>query len=663
MSPDGDPLAPLGPYPERLVEALGPSRSVLEAASRTTLLAAGGIVVGLVLGWLAALIRARFSRAASSARADRPISDRSAGLMMALAIPGLAWLPLHRLAVDRDLIPGDASGPIDTNPENLSSYGLWAGLIGIALAPTVAAALTGGRSWSAEGAGGHVGLGNLAARPSSDQRWRVGLPTATLAATLLVAEVAASTGGLFDRFVAALNEGEPDQLLPLSVPLIVAAAIVVPLIDVGAAALHRLEKPRVPGSDRVRPGKGPAFTAITAVLVVGGAAMAGVLIGPDPDSVGPALAGPRADAWLGTDGAGRSVAERTAAALAATLAASTIPAVVATAVGTGLAFVRRTLRPRSQAGFDVLVDLASWPGVLVVPIAAWSAAGSPRSLLDPVVLQVTGLLLVPMATRLLVGPARGAIRLARLGAVACLVSMAALTIQLVAGFVVPTDDDGWVGLGQLAATGFEAFAESPWPLVVAAAAAAAAAAALAWSVGALNRVGRAGPRPLPQADADGGWSSEHPDRTLLAPVAAGDESSSARDQGGGPAPVSVTLETWPEVIELDRVEPEGEAGIEVDVEVGGDESDPGATTEGELVTLVDDTDANHRILGDGSTDLASPVNSDDGSEDIRDQVTVPVVVDQATPDEIRSLEEEASQTIELRPSDLRRAGVEPEPDS
>lgn len=648
--PDSSGWEPLGPYPERLVEAMDPSRPVLEAASRTAGLAAGGIVAGLVLGWLTTWIMTRVRRGRRGANVDRPISDRSTGLILAIAVPGLAWLPIHRLAVDGALIPGDASAPIDTTPENLASYGLWAILIGVALAPTVAAGLTGGRPWSSEGAGGHVALGALASRPSSDQRWRIGLPTATLATVLVVAEVAASTGGLFDRFIAALAEDRPDQLLPLATPLIVAGAVLVPLADAGSAVLRRLEKPRVPGSDRVRPGKGPALTAIVAVVIVGAAAVAGFLAGPDPDPVGSALSGPRADAWLGTDEVGRSVAARTGAALAATLAASAIPAVAATAVGAGLAFVRRTRRATAQAGFDILLDLASWPGVLVVPVAAWSVAGSPRSLLDPVVLQITGLLLVPTATRLLVGPARGTKRVARLGAVACVVTLTALAIQLVAGFVVPAGDDGWIGLGQLAATGISSFAESPLPLLAAAGAAIGAATALAWSAGALTRVGRAKPRPLPEAED--GWSAEQPDGALLAPAGSGEEPGQATGIAE-PAPVSVTLEDWPQVIELDADRTE-EVGAETNPEDVDPETDSDDAEYDGVASSLDH---------DVRDELDEDVRGDEDvvmTEDIREQITVPVAVDQVSPDELRSIEEEASQTIELRPADLRRAGVEPD---
>ncbi|MEL6982633.1 MAG: hypothetical protein AAFO29_09440, partial [Actinomycetota bacterium] len=53
-APDGDSQAPLGPYLERMADAIRPTQSVLDAAARSALLAAGAAVIGLVLGWFIA---------------------------------------------------------------------------------------------------------------------------------------------------------------------------------------------------------------------------------------------------------------------------------------------------------------------------------------------------------------------------------------------------------------------------------------------------------------------------------------------------------------------------------------------------------------------------------------------------------------------------------
>ncbi|MEL6983025.1 MAG: hypothetical protein AAFO29_11430, partial [Actinomycetota bacterium] len=330
------------------------------------------------------------------------------------------------------------------------------------------------------------------------------------------------------------------------------------------------------------------------------------------------------------------------------------------AFGAGLAFVRRTRRPASQALFDVVLDLASWPGVLVVLVAAWPVDGSERSLLDPVVLQLTGLLLVPMATRLLVGPARGSTRVARLAAVGCVVTMAALAIHLATGLVVPVGDARWPGLGQLAAAGFDRFEASPWPLLVSAGAAVAAMTALAWSAGALTRVGRTRPRPL--ADVEDGWSTEHPGGVLLTEAGSSTDADSIGVGDGGPVPVSVTLESWPTTIDLDA-EPEPVVGEDNAV-------DPPTEPLEEPLAFDDPMDPDE--LGD-PVGLEDPIDLDtpldlDGWDD-RDQGQDHDQDGDRDGDEHRSLEDdpsiedEASQTIELRPADLRRARVERGPES
>jgi len=681
----------LSAFPERLLDALTPEQAVVEAAGRTVLLTGSAGVVAVLVGWAITALRSRLGPRRHGGT-DRPVSDRWSGLGLAIAVPGLTWLPLHRLAVDRGAIPEQAVGPLDGDGAPLRSMALWAVLLGLSLAPTIAAARSGGRPWTLAGSGGHPALGPTAARPSSGPLWRVGFPAITFGVSLALAEVTASTGGLIDRFIDAIEQGRPDDLLGLATPAIVAGALLIPAADIGASILHRVERPNVPGSDRVRPGPAPALMAIGLVVVVVAAAIAGLVTGGDVDAGRPAFAGPSLGGpWLGTDELGRSVAARTATALGATLAGSVIPALVATVVGAGLAFFRRTQRPASQSAIDVVLDLVSWPAMLIVPLVAWPVAGTERSLLDPVVLQITGLLLVPMATRLLVQPARGAERVAKLVATAAVVAGSALAIQLLTGFVVPLGQGARPGLGHLAAAGFDNASSSPWPLTWALTASAAAGAALYWSVGALSRVGRTMPRT---DDDEGGWSADNPDGALLTTDPEGWSAEMTEL-----APPRVTLADDDQIrsapLGLEFVEPAeplitAEAAAVTDVpdapelfpasditvspaipaieppappELPTADEPPKADEPPALATTPSVT------LGESpSPERLDPVVDLDEQIDIRDDITVGSAVDVPVPDDSDgdrgeiSIEDEATQTVELRPSDLRRAGVQPDPD-
>ncbi len=663
-------------FPGRLLDALRPDEAVLEAVGRTALLAGSALVVALLVGWLVTAARSRLG-AGRPGRTERPISDRWSGLALAIAVPGLTWLPLHRLAVEQGAIPDQAAGPFGDDPSPLGSFVLWAVLLGASLAPTVAAARSGGRPWASIGSGGHVALGSIAARTSSGPVWRIGFPAITFGVSLALAEVAASTGGVIDRFIDAIEQARTDDLLGLATPAIVAGALLVPVADVGGAILRRVERPAYPGSDRVRPGLGPPLVAAGLVAAVGTAAIAGLVIGSDVDPgqaafADPSLGGP----WLGTDELGRSVAARTAAALGTTLVGSILPALAATVAGAGLAFFRRTQRPASQSTIDVLLDLVSWPAMLVVPLAAWPVAGTERSLLDPVVLQIIGLLLVPSATRLLVRPVRGAELVARLAATAAVVTGSALAIQLLAGFVVPLGADAQPGLGHLAASGLGDASSSPWPLTAALVAAIAAALALHAAVGALSRVGRTMPRAT---DGEGGWSEANPDGALLA------ENEEPEVDPTDLAPPRVTLadDRHAPVVAVDEPadwtvpeaptppqQPEPAATQPLTDEGSLDEWPDREWIEPDPLVLdeLDAVEAPDAVDSGNAVDAVDLVDSVDEPIDIRDDVTVETVVDVPAPgieDDERdgfSIEDEASQTVELRPSDLRQAGVRPQPD-
>lgn len=620
-----DPATTISSFPGRLGDALTPDGVVVEAIGRTAVLAAAAAAAGVAIGWLWITIRHRRDR--NRITTERPISGLSAGLLLAVAVPGLSWLPLSRWVVDQGLVPEGPLPALDAGLESYRSIALWSVLIGLAIAPTVAAALSGGRAWTSIGAGGHPALAPLATRPSSELRWRVGLPTLTFGLALALAEVVSSNGGLVDRFVDTLAAGRTDDLLPLATPLILGGALLAPLTDVGAAVLRRVERPRVPGSDQARPARRSTVLTIALGGLVIAAAVIGAATGPDPEATaealrGPALGGP----WLGTDAIGRSVAARSGAALAVSLAASAIPAAAATLAGAGLAAVRRT--PGSTVGAVVgwLLDLLSWPAALVVPLAIWPVAADDGSPLDRTAALVTALLLVPAATRML-ARALGArsLRLARLGATLCLLAAASLAIQLFARFVAPADGSRWPTLGGLTATGLATDEVSPWPVLGPLLAAVAAGTALYWVADTLTRVGHA--RAQSAADEPPSWlSGADQERGVL-----------ARRRGPGETGLSPVAD------------------------------EPAAPR----VTLADDATPVPAPVEPAIT-LAAPISDEDDAVDIRDDISIALAVDvpaladatsideKTSVDEKTSIDDEASQTIELRPSDLRRAGLHPD---
>ena len=744
-------------YLEAMEQALELPDPVPAALARTLALGLVGAVLGLVVGAVAAVVwHRRFDH-------DHPVR-RGGGLIGACAlglfVPGLVWLPIERL-VDPDL----RAEPPSLGAGGVGPLLLWGLVIGLAVAPTAAATLGPRRPWGPAGQiDGSVPLGLLVTR-SSGQRWHLGLPVLPFGLTLATTEVVSGNEGLFDRFHRSAASGDPELLVALALPVVVIAAGLVAAAGIAPALVDQRPRPIPAGA--TGPGRRRGHDLVVALLglAVIAAAVAGWAAGPgalgaEAALQTPTLGGP----WLGTDADGRGLAATTGSALAVTLVASIVPALAATAVGGGLAVFKRALGGRGRALVEAALDLLSWPAALVVPVAAMTVADG-QPLLDPVVLQVTGLLLVPSAARLLAveiaGPVR---RLGRLVATAFVLSALALAANLLAGYLAAGRGGDRADLGRLVSVGLGSFDASPWPVSTALAAAALSAIALYGAADALwpRRRRRSMITAQGATDEDLRLGSLRPEAAV--PTAAADLVIEGADATAGAAEGSTGSEFTAEdpgfavggVAGLDGPEVgtgEMPLGHEMDPGVGlgvfdrqvdpdGDRPDR-AVPGGEDVLRTDDRhgtdEADDRdrvdpgdggdndgsgpepVLGSGEADHGGPESGaeqdegsadgtnggaeqdhghdpergaeqgedqenggdiedglgpidpvmDEGGErdeptlDIRDGVTVDSVIDLPGPeenDEIGGGEDDATRTVELRPSDLRQAGVEPPPD-
>jgi hypothetical protein len=604
-------------YPTALGDALWPGPTVVEAMGRTVLLAAPAMAMAIVGGVVAAAL----SRTGPARAVGRSLPGLGSGLILAVAVPGLAWLPLVRLAVDDGPVPADPDVIERVSGDAVLFLGFWAALVGLAVAPTVAAALGRARAWELRGSGGHPAMARLASGPLTGRGRRLAVPTATLALALAGAEVASGLPGLFGRFFDEVAAGRTDLLVPLALPVVVGGGTLALLVDLSNRLLDEPEPVALAGT----PGGAPvpagrrrrAATVATAVLaaLVAAVAASGAVIdplgAPSAPLAAPHLGGP----WLGTDGGGFDLARRAASAVGPGLVASVVPAAAASLVGAGLALFRRAGGRLLARAVDTVLELLWWPAALVVPLTAGAALPSDQPLLDPTVLQATGLLLVPAATRLL-HPRAGSFALgaARLAAVTTRLAAMALAAHVLAGFVVPAAVAEQAPLGQLLAEGWRTSPGSPWPVVVPAAAAAAVATALLWT------------------------------SATLAGRVSGDRLATPAGVAGVSAPDDLSLAGLPRVDD-DPERSERARQETLVIRLGAAEEDGPVTAPSTPPTVAP------------APGRAGPSRPDVGPGDIRAEISIESAVDIEPLDS--DAEREASQTIELRPSDFWRGGAGP----
>lgn len=678
--------SPTGGFPSALVDAFRPDRSIGEAIESSAVLAGWTAMAGIVVGLtVAALLRTRIGRAA-----DGPGAVLLLAIVLAVAVPGLGWLVVDPGGATWLARDGSATGP---QPLAATSLGPW--FASVALVP---------------------GVVGFVDRERSDRarwpRWPAGVPTTIFTIALAVTEILGATGGVFDRFGREVAAGRADDLLELALPVVLVAAGLALVAELGQPILRRRRPDGViEVSDELSAIRRVTTAAVLAVVVTAVIVALGLVIGPsDPVAVtGPRLGGP----WLGTDADGHSLAPLVARALAVNLAGAAVPALAATVVGAGLAVFLRVPGPLWKAFAAAAIDLFSWPAVLVVPLAAATVASSGRPAFDPLVIQFTGLLLVPAATRLLLPPAvRRIDRLARLVATFVVLTWLAIGVHLLVGLLVADPASGDADLGGLLARGLAEAGRSPWPAAAPTLAALLGAVTLLWVLAAVTGTYRLAPLPAAAGVGPGDPAGGHRGRILeddestgeaVEAVAPGvhlldddrplvDADPSPRiellnhepaleaplwsDSGdatvphdGSDVPAGPISALGHEAMEplddevLEPIDEEMTAPVDhevmepVDEEMMAQLDEQVAATTGDGAGGIDDQDAN---------DAAEPGPSE--GADVRLDVTVASAIDAPTPDPAPDPEsgddpfDEATRTIELRPSDLRRAGVRPPDD-
>ena len=226
-------------YLEAMEQALELPDPVPAAVARTLALGLVGAVLGLVVGAVAAVVWHRRFDHDHPVRRGGPIGACALGLF----VPGLVWLPVERL-VD----PGLGAEPPSLAAGGVGPLLLWGLVIGLAVAPTVAATLGPRRPWGPAGQiDGTVPLGLLVTR-SSGRRWHLGLPALPFGLTLATTEVVSGNEGLFDRFHRSAISGDPELLVALALPVVVIAAGLVAAAEIAPALVDQRPRPIPPGA-------------------------------------------------------------------------------------------------------------------------------------------------------------------------------------------------------------------------------------------------------------------------------------------------------------------------------------------------------------------------------------------------------------------------------
>jgi ABC-type dipeptide/oligopeptide/nickel transport system permease subunit len=696
----GRPVASEGDRPNRWSEywssfgdALGPSAEVSEALGRTLLLAAAGIAIGLVVGALVGLLM-RIG----------PLR-RVVGFLtlpaMALAIPGVALYPLARAATSRGWAE---SGPVDLETslgDGLAYISLWGLLVGLAIAPSVAAEF--GRTSTGPTIGPNVARNWSLVRAQPGLGSRFGLPTTALICGLAVAEVLSGYGGAFASLFDALSGRRLDEVFQLVFWLSVAGAAL--MLAVHLAARVGAEDLRDGPAGLVTPPTAgavpsprslfvpptvvnrPLLMAMTLLLTLTvGVAVAGWLADPTGRDAGAVLLRPTAGGpWLGTDQVGRGLGHLSAVGLWPAIAASATPALVATTVGLLLVGIGSITPPAVSRTINTLIDVLWWPTPAILPLAFLAFGSGGRSGLTLGLLVATGLALTPLAYRVASRTvAAGSGRLiAQAGSVLVFCAGVALSIHVLLGFVGFGGSNERPHLGMMIRTGLDTYDASVWPYLVPVG----AVCILAWilyTMAAALAVPVAAPAlvaaPKVAAEARVTIPMDEPVSVSPDPVAPPAPPEVRADSGAEVPLVAAAADTEPtveiedgaefkpttEFVAADQPQPSPEVPATPESSPTT-EFNPGTPAETDAQDLTADQVSVEDIAPADSDPVGSdPVDTDPADDDPADRESAESdssddvaeedhgVIDL---DDLPTVLEEATRTVELRPSQLREAGI------
>ncbi len=502
-----------GAYGSWLLHWLPVHRDLADAIAVTVQVTGVALAVATVGGLILAVM-ARWRRLTGTVT--------GAGMVLAaLAGPAMAVTARYWLLERRGLSPGSGAAAVGVSSSwkrAIDDLLLPAAAAGLPAAPALAALFTPPRAgepcwWTGLASPLADRGGPLRPAPGPGPARPVGLPVAVLVAGVAASEIVFRRPGLFARLAERSTVTvDPVAVLDVVTALAVGAAALALIVDLIALALApavarrqaRHPEPRAGTETLFAAASGPAVPSARAVrvavvlvasLVAGG--LVGAALAPRPGPSGVRRFGPPLlDGLLGSDGAGRDLLALTASGLGRAVIATVGPALLATVVALALAPVTRRLPRAGRLVPGALVD-ALWAPAGVLAIVAVPAIGSEATLIDPLVLALTGLALVPVGLRLTVRttPSARAGRLLHGLALWLLLAPAALAAHLTAGFLGP--DAGGPTLGRLLADSLADLGRSPWPALwpaVAAALLAAACTDLGSSLASLARQ-RAGRRP------------------------------------------------------------------------------------------------------------------------------------------------------------------------
>ncbi len=613
-----------------LGDVVNPDSSATAAIGNTMVLAAAGVLLGVVLG----------AAIGAVARAGRPgrLLARLVLVAVAIAVPGFLLHPLTDAAARQGLVPAEAVSLQDSAEDGTRFLLLWGTVVALAVIPAVVSLI-------ADGAG-RRSVGDLvvpapirawsASRPEATPRWRFGFPTTVFLATLAVTELLSGHPGIFPRFFGALRAGDSGPVLDVLFWALIGGAALAIAVDLAGSLTRDLATENRSGPTRSA-GSRSAGPALAIALAVGGVLVVvaglGSVFGDPSATTGGALEPPTIGGpWLGTDALGRDTLATVTAALWPVMLTGVAAAMLATALGAMAAWLRLALPTTAGRLFDVAVDGLWWPVPMMVPLGVLAMGDLDRARFDPILVLMLGLSLVPLAARLLarsvpVG-ARPAWPAEGLAAVAAAIAAMSSALFVVIDFAGDRATNLNPGLGSLLAQAVADYRSAPWPFLAPAIALGALVAVLSWlsaSFGA--RTTSVGHRPAIVA----GGSEPDSDRTGVMPVAMAEEppgaappvpaTAGALGRNGDHAIEERAAEQADQPLDVHTPEP-------LDAKATGGS---GGDTERADIDLVD-----HRAGDDVDDAGLEPFDAEE---------------------EQSAIEREASRTVELRPSTLRRAGI------
>jgi peptide/nickel transport system permease protein len=165
---------------------------------------------------------------------------------------------------------------------------------------------------------------------------------------------------------------------------------------------------------------------------------------------------------LGTDDLGRDVLSMVVHGAGVTLVASVVPALLATAVGVGLALLGRAVAPLDEPVVGLPLEVLTWMAPLV--LVAYAIGEGATSLTAPVFLLVVTVVLVPTATRacrrVLDGDTAAEIVLSA-GGVAASLAVSALVVVTTAGLLGLERSSGGSSWGTALAQSLQSLSITP----------------------------------------------------------------------------------------------------------------------------------------------------------------------------------------------------------